>query len=241
MRLYPAIDIRGGRAVRLVQGDYERETAFDDDPAQAAARFAAGGAEFLHVVDLDGARDGEPANLEAIGRIVAESGCPVQAGGGLRSAEAVEAVLGAGAERVVIGTAAMRDPDFLAAMLARHGDRVVVAVDARGGAVALAGWRESGGVEVTEAIAGLTGSGVRRFLFTPIEVDGTLAGPGLEQMRAAAAATEAELIYSGGVGSLDDLRALAAAAPDNVGGAVVGRALYEGRFTVAEAIEALRR
>ena len=241
MRLYPAIDIRGGRAVRLVQGDYDRETAFEDDPAAAAARFSAAGAEILHVVDLDGAREGEPANLEAIGRIAAGAACPVQAGGGLRNSAAVEAVLAAGAERVVIGTAALRDPAFLDATLARHGDRLVVAVDARGGQVALAGWREPGNVEVSDAVAALSERGVSRFLFTPIEVDGTLEGPGLDQMKSVAAASDAELIYSGGVGSLGDLRALAAAAPANLEGVIVGRALYEGRFSVGEAIEALRR
>jgi phosphoribosylformimino-5-aminoimidazole carboxamide ribotide isomerase len=239
MRLYPAIDIRGGRAVRLVQGDYDREVAFDKDPAEPARRFADEGAEFLHVVDLDGARDGEPSNLGAIERVAAV-GCPIQVGGGLRHAAAVERVFAAGAERVVIGTAAMRAPTFLDAMLERHGDHVVVAVDARRGRVALAGWRETGEAEVTDAVAGFSERGVQRFLFTPIEVDGTLDGPGTEQMKRVAGSTASELIYSGGVGSLDDLRGLADDAPENVGGVVVGRALYEGRFTVGEAIEALR-
>jgi phosphoribosylformimino-5-aminoimidazole carboxamide ribotide isomerase len=239
VRLYPAIDIRGGRAVRLVQGDYDREVAFEKDPAEPARRFADEGAEFLHVVDLDGARDGEPSNLEAIERVAA-LGCPVQVGGGLRHAAAVDRVFAAGAERVVIGTAAMRSPAFLDTMLERYGDRVVVAVDARHGRIALAGWEEIGDSEVTEAVVGFSERGVQRFLFTPIEVDGTLDGPGTEQMEQVAGATASEVIYSGGVGSLDDLRGLAADAPENVGGVVVGRALYEGRFTVAEAIEALR-
>jgi len=240
--LYPAIDIRGGHAVRLVQGDYERETVFDADPADAAARWAEGGAEHLHVVDLDGAKAGEPANLEAIERIVARVQCPVQAGGGLRDAAAVAAVLAAGAERAVVGTAALRDPGFLDAMLEEHGERIVVAVDARDGKVSLAGWTEDSGQGVEQVVAELTHRGVRHFLFTPIEVDGTLEGPNVEAVRAVAMATRAaEVLYSGGVGSLDDLRLLAAAAPANVTGAVVGRALYDGRFTVAEGIAALSR
>ena len=143
MILYPAIDIRGGQAVRLLQGDYERETAYDADPVDAATRWAGEGAEFLHVVDLDGAKAGEPQNLEAVRRIAAAVPCPIQVGGGLRDADSVEAVLAAGAERVVIGTAALRDPEFLDRVVAEHGDRVVVSVDARGGKVSLSGWTEA--------------------------------------------------------------------------------------------------
>ncbi len=155
MILYPAIDIRGGQAVRLTQGDYERETTYDADPVDAARRWAGEGAEFLHVVDLDGAKAGEPRNLEAVRRIAAAVECPIQVGGGLRDAESVAAVLEAGAERVVIGTAALRDPAFLDEMLANHGDRIVVSVDARDGKVALAGWTEAGEEGVVEAVAAL--------------------------------------------------------------------------------------
>jgi len=238
--LYPAIDIRGGRAVRLLRGDYDRETAYDADPADAAERWSEGGARFLHVVDLDGAREGRSANLDAVGRICARAGCPVQAGGGLRNAEAVDAVLAAGAERVVIGTAALRDPPFLEAMLSRHGERVVVAVDARGLDVALAGWEELSGADPAEAMADLERRGAKRFLFTPIEVDGTLEGPDIAQLRRVASGLEAEVIYSGGVGELDHLRALAELGLPNLTGAVVGRALYERRFTVGEGQRALQ-
>ncbi len=242
MILYPAIDIRGGRAVRLVQGDYDRETAFDADPAEAAARWAEDGAEHLHVVDLDGAKAGEPGNLAAIERIAARVECPIQVGGGLRDAAAVEAVLAAGADRVVIGTAALRDPEFLGTMLDAYGAKVVVAVDARGGNVSVAGWTEDSGEGVEHAVALLYDRGVRHFLFTPIEVDGTLEGPNVDAVRSVAgAAPAAEVLYSGGVGTLDDLKLLAAAAPANVTGAIVGRALYDGRFTVAEGNAALRR
>jgi phosphoribosylformimino-5-aminoimidazole carboxamide ribotide isomerase len=202
-------------------------------------RWAEDGAEFLHVVDLDGAKTGEPRNLEAVRRIAAAVECPVQVGGGLRDAEAVAAVLDAGAERVVIGTAALRDPAFLEEMLEKHGERVVVSVDARDGRVALAGWTEAGGEGVVEAVAALSERGVARFLCTAIEVDGTMEGPALGELGRIAAATQAKVIASGGVGELAHLEALVREAPPNVEGAVVGRALYEGRFTVAEAIAAL--
>jgi phosphoribosylformimino-5-aminoimidazole carboxamide ribotide isomerase len=237
--LYPAIDIRGGGAVRLLQGDYERETAYDADPVDAAVRWAGEGARYLHVVDLDGAKAGEPRNLEAVRRIATAVDCPIQVGGGLRDGESVGAVLDAGAERVVIGTAALRDPVFLDEMLARHGERVVVSVDAREGRVALAGWTEAGKEGVVEAVAELSSRGVARFLCTAIEVDGTMEGPAIEELGLIAAATEAKVIASGGVGGLSDLEALAREAAPNVEGAIVGRALYERRFTIAEANAAL--
>jgi phosphoribosylformimino-5-aminoimidazole carboxamide ribotide isomerase len=237
--LYPAIDIRGGQAVRLLQGDYERETAYDADPVDAATRWAGEGAEFLHVVDLDGAKAGAPQNLEAVARIAAAVSCPIQVGGGLRAAASVAAVLEAGAARVVIGTAALRDPEFLDSMLEKHGDGVVVSVDAREGRVALQGWTEAGEEGVVEAVAALSARGVSRFLCTAIEVDGTMAGPALDELRRIAAATEAQVIASGGVGDLADLEALAKSGAANIEGAIVGRALYEHRFTVADAITAL--
>lgn len=239
MILYPAIDIRGGQAVRLLRGDYERETVYDADPAAAAVRWAGEGAEFLHVVDLDGARAGAPRNLDAVRRIAAAASCPVQVGGGLRDAASLEAVLAAGAERVVIGTAALRDPEFLASALEAHGERVVASVDAREGRVALAGWTETGEADVTEAVADLGRRGVPRFLCTAIEVDGTMEGPATAGLARIAAATDARVIASGGIGELAHLEALARDAAPNLEGVVVGRALYERRFTVAEAIAAL--
>ena len=240
MILYPAIDIRGGQAVRLLQGDYERETAYDADPVDAATRWAGEGAEFLHVVDLDGAKAWEPRNLDAIRRIAAAVECPIQVGGGLRDLDSVAALLTAGAERVVIGTAALRDPELLERALAEHGDRVVVSVDAREGKVSLSGWTETSDVDVAEAVADLSGRGVTRFLCTAIEVDGTMEGPALGELNRIAAAVEAQVIASGGVGTIGHLEQLARDAAPNVEGAVVGRALYERRFTVAEAIEVLR-
>lgn len=240
MLLYPAIDIRGGKAVRLLEGDYERETTYDADPVDAAKRWAGEGAEFLHVVDLDGAKAGEPRNLEAVRRIAAAVECPIQVGGGLRDPASVAMLLEAGAARVVIGTAALRDPDFLAAALAEHGERVVVSVDAREGKVSLSGWTETSDVDVVSAVRDLGERGVARFLCTAIEVDGTMEGPAIEQLHEIATATTSQVIASGGVGTLAHLEQLAASAPPNLEGAIVGRALYERKFTVSEANQALR-
>jgi len=239
--LYPAIDIRGGQAVRLLQGDYGRETVYDADPVDAARRWIGEGAEFLHVVDLDGAKAGEPRNLGAIEGIAA-LGCPIQVGGGLRSPEAVARVLGCGIARVVIGTAALRDPEFLDAAVAEHGERVVVSVDARGGKVSLSGWTEATEQDVAETVNELGERGVVRFLCTEIDVDGTMEGPAVAELRRIAAGTSAQVIASGGVGTLADLEALAqlGASTPNLEGAIVGRALYERRFNVAEGLAALR-
>jgi phosphoribosylformimino-5-aminoimidazole carboxamide ribotide isomerase len=237
--LFPAIDIRGGRAVRLIQGDYEQETAYDDDPVVAARRWVDGGARWLHVVDLDGARAGAPVNLEHVRRIVASVNVPVQLGGGLRDSKKVEEAISSGAERVVLGTTAVRDPEMAQAIAAAHGDRVVASVDARAGKVAAEGWTEESDLATTDVIAELVRRGLRRFVYTPVDVDGLMEGPDLDSLRKVADATEGEVIYSGGIGSLDDLRAVAGLELDNVEGVIVGRALYEQRFTVAEAREAL--
>ena len=239
MILYPAIDIRSGQAVRLLQGDYERETAYDSDPVDAARRWAEEGAEFLHVVDLDGAKAGEPRNLDAISRIADEVECPIQAGGGLRDMAAIDAVLSAGAARVVIGSAVLDDPSLLPRALAEYEDRIVVSLDTRGGKVSVHGWTEVSDLTAVKLVHGLTDLGARRFLCTAIEVDGTMAGPAIDQLNAIADATTAQVIASGGVGNLSHLEALADQAAPNIEGAIVGRALYERRFTVAEGIAAL--
>ena len=239
MILYPAIDIRGGQAVRLLKGDYDRETAYDADPVDAARRWADDGAAFLHVVDLDGAKAGRPQNLEAVRRIAAAVDCPIQVGGGLRDAASLDAVLGAGAARVVIGTAALRDPDFLDRALQAHGPDVVVAIDARAGEVSLEGWTEAGGRQAAEVASELGERGVQRYLYTSTDVDGTMEGPAIDELNDVAATTGARVIASGGVGNLSDLELLARVAAPNVEGAIVGRALYERRFTVAEGNAAL--
>ena len=244
LTLYPAIDVRDGRAVRLLQGDYERETRYDADPVDAARRWVEGGATIIHVVDLDGARGGAPVNLDVVARIAAAITVPVQLGGGLRDREAVEAAFAAGVHRAVLGTSAQRDPDLLSSLAESYGDRIVASVDARGAHVAVAGWEEATSTAVDAAIRDLGARGVSRFVYTPVEVDGTLEGPGLNRLApilAACAETGSELIYSGGVGTLDDLVELASIGAGSLSGVIVGRALYERRFTVAEALEALAR
>lgn len=237
MILYPAIDIRGGQAVRLVQGDYDRETVFDADPVEAALRWVDQGARALHVVDLDGARAGEPVNLDRLRQICAVVEVPVQCGGGLRTADHVDEALEAGAERAILGTAALADPALIEALALEHGERIVVSADAKAGRVAVEGWERSTEITSAKLIEDLARRGVRSFVYTPVEVDGTLEGPGLDNVREvaeAAATTGAEVMYSGGVGTLDHLRQLASLGLDSVTGVIVGRALYEGRFTVAE-------
>jgi phosphoribosylformimino-5-aminoimidazole carboxamide ribotide isomerase len=237
--LYPAIDIRDGHAVRLLRGDYEQETVYDADPLDAARRWTDDGARYVHVVDLDGAREGRPVNLEHVRRIARELEVPVQLGGGLRDARSVAEALDAGAARVVLGTAAVARPELVAALVEDHGKRIVASVDARGGRVSVAGWTEMTGAEPPSIVQELTERGVKRFVFTPVEVDGTMQGPGVDELRALSAATTAELIYSGGIGSLDDLSTLRDLRLPNLDGVIVGRALYERRFTVAEGQAAL--
>jgi len=245
MRLYPAIDILEGNAVRLVKGDFDAKTIYDADPASAARGWAKAGARALHVVDLDGARAGEPVNLEHLRRIVAESGVPVQFGGGLRTPRAVDEALAAGAARIILGTAAFTDTGLLAHALTTHGpDRVFVSVDVRGGHVATHGWLQSTDVRARDAFAGLREQGVRNFVFTNIDHDGMLDGANREEaVWVTAAAGEGEVIYSGGIGALGDLELLAGLRSElgleRMVGVIVGTTLYEGRFTIEEAQAAL--
>jgi phosphoribosylformimino-5-aminoimidazole carboxamide ribotide isomerase len=245
VNLYPAIDILAGNAVRLAKGDFDARTVYDADPVAAAAGWVDAGAERLHVVDLDGAKAGAPVNLESLRAIAAQTGVPVQYGGGLRSAEAIEAALAAGAARVVIGTAAMTDPELLRRALAEHGpERVLVGVDVREGAVATHGWLQASQVSAPEALRALRAGGVQRFAFTDIDHDGMLDGPDPAAVAAAARAVgDGELIVSGGVGTIEHLRALARLRAgeglDAIEGVIVGKALYERRFTIGEAQAAL--
>jgi phosphoribosylformimino-5-aminoimidazole carboxamide ribotide isomerase len=237
--LLPAVDIRDGKAVRLVQGDFARETVYNDDPLEAAKAWVEQGARALHVVDLDGALKGEPANLEHLRRITAAVDIPVQFGGGLRNAASVRLALSAGADRVVIGTAAYTDTDFLDEVIATWASRVIVAVDVRGGKVSVAGWtQETQGIP-DEVIVRLQRRGVRRFAYTNVDRDGTLEGPDIEDIKRIGAIIRGRFIYSGGIGTLDHLRALAATRLVNLAGVIAGKSLYEGKFTIAEAHEAL--
>ena len=236
MILYPAVDVLDGQAVRLVQGDFAARTVYGDDPLDAALAWVEAGAKALHVVDLDGARAGAPRNLDAIRHICAETHVPVQVGGGLRAAAHVDSALEAGAARVVMGTAAYEDPSLLESVLATHGDVVAVAVDVRGGRVAAAGWTQDTGLEPLAAIARLQEAGVRAIVYTNVDRDGMLEGPDLDEARRMAAAVDGTLVWSGGIGELAHLEALAALPLEGV---IVGKALYERRFTVAEANAAL--
>ena len=234
MILLPAVDILEGKAVRLSQGEFDQRTVYDADPLDAARRWVSQGARSLHVVDLDGARSGAPVNLEHVRRIVAEAEVPVQVGGGLRTIEAVRAAMEAGATRVLIGTAAYTDIDFLDQAIAELDDRVVVSVDARDGRLAGAGWTEQTDIPIESVIEQLGARGVRRFVYSSIERDGMLQGPDLDGARRVAEAVRGTYTYSGGISSLEDLRALVELRQVNLIGVIVGRALYEGRFTVAD-------
>jgi phosphoribosylformimino-5-aminoimidazole carboxamide ribotide isomerase len=234
MILLPAVDILEGKAVRLARGAFDQRTDYDADPLDAARRWVQAGARALHVVDLDGARRGAPVNLEHVGRIAGEVDVPVQVGGGLRTIAAVREVIAAGAARVVIGTAAYHDIDFLDHAVAELGDRVVVSVDARAGHVAGAGWTEQTDIPIEAVIEQLGARGVQRFVYSSIERDGMLEGPDLEAAQRVARAVRGSYVYSGGVASLDDLRSLVELRQVNLSGVIVGKALYERRFSVAE-------
>jgi phosphoribosylformimino-5-aminoimidazole carboxamide ribotide isomerase len=238
MILYPAIDILDGRAVRLVEGRFEDATTYHDDPLAAARSWAEAGARFLHVVDLDGARSGEPASLEHLRRI-AELGVPVQYGGGLRTVDAVREALAAGAQRAIVGTAAFRDVDFLDDIVREFGPHIVVSVDVRHGMIATSGWTQTTELPAEDAIRRLTARGVRSFVYTDVSRDGKLSGPDIAGVERVADAVRGRFLYSGGIGSLDDLRALAQLRRVNLGGVIAGKALYEKRFTLAEGQRAL--
>lgn len=240
MILVPAIDILDGKAVRLSQGAFDAKTVYDDDPLEAARRWVHAGARTLHVVDLDGARTGVPANFEHVARIVGDLDVAVQVGGGLRTIAAVRGAVHAGAARVVLGTAAFRDVDFLDEAVAELGDRVVVSVDARDGRLAAAGWTEQTDIPVESVFERVGGRGVRRFVYSSIDHDGMLTGPDLDGVRRVAQAVRGSFLYSGGVSSVDDLRALSGLRQVNLTGVIVGKALYERRFTIADAQLALQ-
>ena len=236
MEVIPAIDLRGGRCVRLHQGDFDRETVFSDDPVSMALQWQEQGGRRLHVVDLDGAATGEPAHLEAISSIVAALDIPVQVGGGIRSAATARAWLDAGVARVVIGTAAVRDPEIVREVCRVHGsERVVVSIDARDGMVALQGWTEASEVSVLDLAHQMSGLGVVRLLYTDIDRDGMLTGPDVETNARLVQDTGMAVLASGGVASVEDVRRLV---PTGAEGVIVGRALYTGAVTLPEAVSA---
>ena len=242
--LYPAIDLRSGRAVRLLRGDYAAETVYSDDPVAVARSFEAAGARWIHVVDLDAARSGEAGNLEYVAAIARSVRCGVETGGGVRSVEAAERLIDAGVARVVIGTAAVERPELVTELAARSPGRVAVGLDARGRRVAVKGWTETTGADLVDLAKRFEGEGVAALVVTEIGRDGTMAGPDLDQLAAVLEATAVDVIASGGVGTLDDVAALAGlragpAGRRSLAGVIVGRAIYEGRFTVEEALACL--
>lgn len=233
--LYPAIDIRGGKCVRLVQGDYNQETVYHDNPVEAAQAWVEQGGQWVHLVDLDGAKAGSPVNHELIGRIARSVTAPVQVGGGLRKVEDVELLLGLGVSRVILGTAAIEDRPFVERVLRDYGDKVAIGIDARNGYVATRGWLETSEVKAEELAVQLAEFGAKTFIFTDISRDGMMQGPNVEAIVRLAQVSGQSVIASGGVSRYEDLDRLAAHAADGVGGAIIGKALYTGSIDLAEA------
>lgn len=240
MILFPAIDLKDGVCVRLRQGDMNAATVFNDDPAAQARAFAAAGVEWLHLVDLDGAFAGRPVNAEAVDGILAAVDLPCQLGGGIRDLATVERWLGRGIARVILGTAALKDPALVRAACRSFPGRIAVGIDARGGRVAVEGWAETSEVSARELALRFEDAGVAAIIHTDIERDGLLAGANAEATAALAAAVSTPVIASGGVGGLEDLRALKAVEASGIAGVVVGRALYDGRLDLAAALALLR-
>lgn len=238
MIILPAIDIKDGRCVRLFQGDYAQVTTYDADPVQVALRWQEAGASWLHLVDLDGAKEGYPANAELIKHIRAATTLHIEVGGGMRTLEHIEQVLGLGVDRVILGTVAITNRDLLQQAVERWGERIVVGLDARDGLVAIAGWLETSQVTAVALARELSELGVQRFVYTDIARDGALTGPNLKALSEMQQAVKSALIASGGVSSLDDLRALARC---GVEGAIVGKAIYTGAVDLAAAIDEIER
>ena len=238
MQLFPAIDLRGGQCVRLYQGDYGRETIYGDDPVSQAKAFVAAGAPWVHVVDLDAARTGEPINRPVIAAIAAAIDAPLQVGGGVRDGVAAKALFDVGVTRVVIGTAALEDPAFVRRLAETH--RVAVGLDANGREVAVRGWIHGSGRDVVEVATDFSDAGVEALVVTQIARDGTLEGPDMAGLAEILGASTIAVIASGGVGTLAHIGALGAlrVGPRSLVGAIVGRALYEQKFTIEQAVAA---
>ena len=238
MIVYPAIDILDGKVVRMSRGDFATVEEVARSPLEAAKRFDAEGAEWLHVIDLDGARTGRPANLDHIRAIANRFTVKLQAGGGIRDFDTAEAFAEAGVSRIVVGTAAIKDKELIGRLVDRHADGMAVAVDARNGLVAASGWTETTEVRAADLARDLAIQGVPTLIYTNVSVDGTLQGVDLASTETVARAFGGDLIYSGGVGSIEDVAALARLRHRGLRGVIVGRAIYMGRFTLAEAIAA---
>jgi 1-(5-phosphoribosyl)-5-[(5-phosphoribosylamino)methylideneamino] imidazole-4-carboxamide isomerase/N-(5'phosphoribosyl)anthranilate isomerase len=237
LTLLPAVDVAGGEAVRLVQGAAGTETSYGD-PLAAALAWQSAGAEWIHLVDLDAAF-GRGSNAPLLAEVVSRVDVAVELSGGIRDEASLGAALSTGCERVVIGTAALEQPEWVSSVIADHGERIAVGLDVRGTRLAARGWTSLGG-ELADVLARLESDGCRRYVVTDVTKDGTLAGPNLDLLRQVCAQTERPVIASGGVSELADLRAIASLRPLGVDGAIVGKALYAGRFTLEQALEAVR-
>ncbi|NLF46184.1 MAG: 1-(5-phosphoribosyl)-5-[(5-phosphoribosylamino)methylideneamino]imidazole-4-carboxamide isomerase [Syntrophomonadaceae bacterium] len=239
MIIYPAIDLKDGQCVRLIQGRIEDKTVYSNDPASTAAAFAASGAGYLHVVDLDGAFQGSPRNSEAIAAIAAAIDIPFQVGGGLRSIGDVDRILGLGAARVIIGTRAVKNPDFLKEMLELYGpEKIVLGIDARDGMAAVEGWVETTAIPAVKLGIDMKDLGARHCIYTDISRDGLLAGPNLAAIREMAEKTGLQIIASGGVSTLENIEDLKSMESWGVTGAIIGKALYDGKIDLAAALSA---
>jgi phosphoribosylformimino-5-aminoimidazole carboxamide ribotide isomerase len=238
--VYPAIDILGGKVVRMTRGDFSTAEEVASSPLEAAKRFVGEGAEWLHIVDLDGSRSGTPGNLSHIRSIANRFNVLIQAGGGIRDFDTAEAFAEAGVSRIVVGTAAIEDPELIGRLVDRHADGMAVSVDARGEMVATSGWTETSEVRATDLVQRLALEGVPMIIYTNVSVRGTFRGIDVPATETVARAFGGEVIYSGGVGSLDDVRAIARLRHRGLRGVIVGSSLYDGRFTLRDAMEAAR-
>ncbi|TLS38553.1 1-(5-phosphoribosyl)-5-[(5-phosphoribosylamino)methylideneamino]imidazole-4-carboxamide isomerase [Pseudalkalibacillus caeni] len=234
--IYPAIDMRGGKCVRLLQGDYNQETVYGDSPFDMAKAFYEQGAEWIHMVDLDGAKEGKRVNDTEVLRVAKELPVKVQIGGGIRTEEDAEFYLKQGVDRIILGSSAISNPDFVKKMLAKYGEKIAVGIDARDGYVAVEGWLKTSKVKAVDLGKELAEHGAEVFIFTDISKDGMLSGPNTNAIAELGRETGKEVIASGGISSLDDLEELKARG-SNIGGAIVGKALYTKKFTLTEALE----
>lgn len=236
MILFPAIDIRGGKCVRLIQGDYTQETVYNDSPSDVAKEWERQGAEYIHVVDLDGAKTGDSLNREAIAEIAKAVQIPVQVGGGIRSMETIDSHIANGVGRVIIGTAAIQDPQFVEEAVAKYGEKIAVSIDARNGFVATDGWTETTDVKAVKLLRWLEGIGVKTVVYTDILKDGMLQGPNFDELYVMNKASDMDIIASGGVSTILDIVKLSMM---DLYGAIIGKALYEGNLTLKTALGAV--
>ena len=237
MIIFPAIDIRGGKCVRLLKGDFAKETVFSDKPEEMAKKWQAQGAQFLHLVDLDGALAGRPQNLATVEKILAAVDIPVELGGGIRTLESIDVVLALGVRRVILGSVAVRDPELVKTACAKYGDRIVVGIDAKDGIVAVDGWGVSGDVEATALAKEMKKAGVKTIIYTDISRDGTLSGVNVEATAKLARESGVAVVASGGVKSIADIEALKPYEKAGIEGVIVGKSIYMGTLDLAEAIE----